>query len=248
MIRSVTFDCARPAELARFWSAATGWPMDPEPDPGEAGVQAPPPIPGLLFLPVTEPKTGQNRVHLDLRTTSAADQVATVNRLRGLGAVPADIGQGDVPWVVLADPEGNEFCVLEPRDLYRDAGPVAAIVVHCTDPVPLARFWSGASGWLPLRSGDQWASLRLPERTGPHLEFLHGAAPKQVKNRIHFDLSPTGRGRDAEVERLLGLGAAVLADRRNPDGTGWVVMADPQQNEFCVERSPAERAATERRS
>ena len=204
-------------------------------------MQAPPPIPGLLFVPVSEPKTGQNRVHLDLRSTSAGDQAATADRLRSLGAAPADIGQGDVPWVVLADPEGNELCVLEPRDLYHDTGPVAAIVVHCADPVPLSRFWSDASGWLPLSSGDRWASLRLPRSTGPHLEFLYRAAPKQVKNRIHFNLSPTDRTRDAEVERLLALGATVLADRRNADGTGWVVMADLQGNEFCVERSPAER-------
>ncbi len=57
----------------------------------------------------------KNRVHLDLATTSAADQADLVARLRALGAAPADIGQGDVPWPVLADPEGNEFCVLTPR-------------------------------------------------------------------------------------------------------------------------------------
>lgn len=242
MIRHLTFDCASPGELARFWSAATGWPLHPEPDPGEVVVQAPAPIPGLLFLPVPDPKTAQNRVHLDLRTASAEDQAATVARLRKLGAAPADVGQGDVPWQVLADPEGNELCVLEPRDLYHDTGPVAAIVVHCADPEPLARFWSAASGWLPLSSGEMQASLRLPGGTGPHLEFLYSATPKQVKNRIHFDLSPADRNRDAEVDRLLGLGATVLADRRITDGTGWMVMADPQGNEFCVERSPAERA------
>ena len=62
-----------------------------------------------------EPKTGKNRVHLDLASSSAADQAATVRRLLGLGATRADIGQGDVPWVVLADPEGGEFCILTPH-------------------------------------------------------------------------------------------------------------------------------------
>lgn len=69
----------------------------------------------LLFAGGPAAKTGQNRVHLDLPTRSAAHQAAEVKRLLGLGAEPADIGQRDVPWVVLADPEGSEFCVLTPR-------------------------------------------------------------------------------------------------------------------------------------
>ena len=66
---------------------------------------------------------------------------------------------------------------------------------------------------------------------------------KTVKNRVHLDLTPTDRTRDEEVERLLGIGATLVADHRRPDGTGWVVLADPEGNEFCVERSTAERAA-----
>jgi predicted enzyme related to lactoylglutathione lyase len=69
------------------------------------------------------------------------------------------------------------------------------------------------------------------------------AEGKVAKNRVHLDLQPTDRTRDEEVERLLGLGAALVADHRNPDGTGWAVLADPEGNEFCVERSHAERAA-----
>lgn len=64
-----------------------------------------------------------------------------------------------------------------------------------------------------------------------------------VKNRVHLDLQPTDRTRDEEVERLLGLGASLVSDFRNPDGTGWALMADPEGNEFCVERSVEERAA-----
>ena len=69
----------------------------------------------LVFVPVPAAKAAKNRIHLDLATESDAHQVAEVERLRGLGAVPADIGQRDVPWTVLADPEGSEFCVLSPR-------------------------------------------------------------------------------------------------------------------------------------
>jgi Glyoxalase-like domain len=66
---------------------------------------------------------------------------------------------------------------------------------------------------------------------------------KSAKNRIHLDLQPVGRTRDEEVERILALGATLVADHRRPDGTGWAVLADPEGNEFCVERSAAEKAA-----
>jgi predicted enzyme related to lactoylglutathione lyase len=62
---------------------------------------------------------------------------------------------------------------------------------------------------------------------------------KSVKNRVHIDIRP-GRSRDEEVERLLRLGASLVADHRQPDGAGWVVLADPEGNEFCVERAEAE--------
>ena len=117
-----------------FWAAALGWVVARQ-DADEVDVEPPgfdypgPAVLPLVFLTVPEPKTGKNRVHLDLASTSAEHQEALVRRVRELGATPLDIGQGDVPWVVLADPEGNEFCVLEPRPVYRDTGPVAAVVV-----------------------------------------------------------------------------------------------------------------------
>ena len=129
-------DANDPAALARFWASALGWVIADETaeevDIWPAGYQYPDPsaVP-LVFVPVPEPKTAKDRVHLDLATTSAVHQAELVSRLQDLGAAPADIGQGDVPWAVLADPEGNEFCVLEPRDIYLDTGPVAAILTDC---------------------------------------------------------------------------------------------------------------------
>jgi hypothetical protein len=73
--------------------------------------------------------------------------------------------------------------------------------------------------------------------------FIEVPDDKVVKNRVHFDLQPTDRTRDDEVEHLVGLGASVLADLRRPDGGGWVTLADPEGNEFCVLRSQAERDA-----
>lgn len=75
------------------------------------------------------------------------------------------------------------------------------------------------------------------------LLFIDVPEAKTVKNRIHLDLVPTDRTRDEEVERVLAMGATVVDDLRKPDGTGWVVLADPEGNELCILRSDAERAA-----
>jgi predicted enzyme related to lactoylglutathione lyase len=115
----VVIDAIDPARQARFWSAALGWEIAP-PEPGEVDVwpatySYPDPVAlPLVFVRVPEPKTVKNRIHLDLATTSAEQQESEVGRLIGLGAAMIDIGQGDVPWTVLADPEGSEFCVLTP--------------------------------------------------------------------------------------------------------------------------------------
>ncbi|MFI5528004.1 VOC family protein [Kitasatospora sp. NPDC051853] len=119
------------------------------------------------------------------------------------------------------------------------------ITVDCADTYALGTFWGKildcklADADFP---GDPEALLVTPNG----IEILFIAVPdgKTVKNRLHFDIQPSDRTRDEEVERLLAIGATVVADRRRPDGTGWVTMADIEGNEFCVERSAAERAAT----
>ena len=158
-----------PARLARFWAAALGWAVaDETPEEVDVwpdGFSYPDPVAlPLVFVPVPEPKTTRNRVHLDLATTSPDHQRSEVRRLLALGATHADIGQGDVPWTVLADPEGNEFCVLEPRPVYADAGPVAAVVAGCADPAALAGFWELAAGFTRVKSADGFESLRSPAR------------------------------------------------------------------------------------
>ena len=232
-------DARDPGRLARFWSALLGWEIADETpeeiDVWPAGYTYPDPVAvPIVFVPVPESKTGKNRVHLDLASRSAADQAELVSRARDLGGGPVDIGQGEVPWVVMADPEGNEFCVLEPRDAYRDTGPVAAILTDCADPAALARFWAGAAGWPVTRTEDQLVGLRSPAGVGPYLEFLRVPGGKTVKNRIHPDVAPY-RGEDpaAEVARLRAAGAA-LADVGQGDGVSWTVLADPEGNEFCV--------------
>jgi hypothetical protein len=89
--------------------------------------------------------------------------------------------------------------------------------------------------------GDEEVAITL--YADHDLLFLRVPEPKTVKNRMHLCLQPDGP-REEEVDRLLGLGATMLNDRREPDGTGWAVLADPEGNEFCVLRSAAERTAT----
>lgn len=105
----IVVDARDPVALGRWWAAALGWAVVND-DPDEFEI-APGPgtTPGMLFADVPEPKTSKNRLHFDFRPD---DQRAEVARLTGLGATEVDIGQRGVPWVVLADPEGNEFCVL----------------------------------------------------------------------------------------------------------------------------------------
>ena len=101
-----------PVTLGRWWCEALGWVVVND-DPVVFEIQPEPDrMPGILFLAVQDTKQGHNRLHIDLRPD---DQSAEVERLIGLGATRVDVGQGDVPWVVLADPEGNEFCVLGER-------------------------------------------------------------------------------------------------------------------------------------
>jgi len=231
-------DANDPSRLARFWAAALGWEVaDEEPDEMDvwpAGYSYPDPVAlPLVFVPVPEKKTGKNRVHLDLASASAGHQADLVRRLRELGATPADIGQGDVPWVVLADPEGNELCVLEPRAAYRDTGPVAAVVVDCADPGALAGFWAEATGWRCERSDGDLAALRAPGGAGPYLELLRTGAEKTAKNRIHPDVAPyRADDHGAEVIRLRQAGATP-ADVGQGD-VPWTVLADPEGNELCV--------------
>ncbi|MER7759705.1 VOC family protein [Streptomyces sp. NPDC097619] len=120
---------------------------------------------------------------------------------------------------------------------------VQNVAVDCTDAYELARFWSAALG-RPLHPeaepGDVETAVILPD--GLQLYFNQVPEPKTVKNRIHLCLRPE-TSREEEVHRLLGLGATLVADRREPDGAGWAVLADPEGNEFCVLRSEADRAA-----
>lgn len=115
--------------------------------------------------------------------------------------------------------------------------------IDCSDPYSLALFWSRVLD-TPMDPEDSPDDDETGFDIGPGQTLLFLKVPelKTVKNRLHICLEP-GQRRDAEVDRLLALGATLYDDRRNADGTGWAVMRDPEGNEFCVLRSAEERAA-----
>lgn len=126
---SIVIDSRDPAVLARWWGETLAWPLVYESDDGDEAVIAPPfaddlagSVPreqqpqGLVFVPVPEDKTVKNRLHIDLAPAPDESLQDAVDGLVARGAALADVGQQDVPWVVLTDPEGNEFCVLTPRE------------------------------------------------------------------------------------------------------------------------------------
>ncbi len=117
VLNSIVVDCADPERVAAFWSEALGWASWHDQDGDLCLSASGDPSRGdlvLLFLRVPEPKAVKNRIHLDL-SPNGCDQDGELDRLLGFGATRVDIGQGDVTWVVLADPEGNEFCLLRRR-------------------------------------------------------------------------------------------------------------------------------------
>ena len=234
-IEALCVDANDPAVLARFWAEALRWEVEVGDDP-EVYVAPTDGTPfGLLFLPVPEPKTLQNRIHLDLTTSSIDDFHATINHLVEVGANHIDIGQrpGELH-VVLADPEGNEFCVIHPDNRFL-AGCGRLGTVNCGNGTREAGyFWSAALEWPLMWDQDEETAIRPPDSAGPIISWGGPPLlPKPPKNRLHLDLAPPADGdQQAEVDRLISLGA-----RRIDIGQGdvsWVVMADPDGNEFCV--------------
>jgi predicted enzyme related to lactoylglutathione lyase len=215
----VVIDANEPSRLARFWADALGWRIVIE-EPHEVEIEGGADDVNLIFVPVPERKTAKSRVHLDLVTQN-------VDRLIALGASHVDIGQGEKAWTVLADPEGNEFCVLPQHYYAEDTGPVAAICIAADNRELLTEFWSAATGWPKVRRG-------LHSGTGPFLVFGGGVPePKRAKNRVHLDVAPPlGGDHHNEAGRLIAFGARRI-DIRQGD-VPWIVMADPEGNEFCV--------------
>ena len=185
MLTGVVIDALDIAVLERFWTEATLGRTD--------GLS-------LRFAATDQPKTGKNRLHLDL--AGGPDWPAEVERLLALGATRADIGQGDVPWDVLADPEGNEFCVLRPGHpgVLADAGLVAICLdIAEEDRAKQSAFWTLHTGWTHYESGAWGFRLRRADDSPVSLVMGPPAAVKTGRNRLRLDvLAP-----DSETGELL---------------------------------------------
>lgn len=218
----------RPETLARFWAGLLGREIA---DDGRtvlpnADVEFP-----IAFEPGATPRTGPNQVHLHLTSTSPADQQATVARAIELGASHLDVGQQpEEGHIVLADPEGNEFCVIEPGNAYL-AGCGFLAELACDGSKEVGHFWSSALGWPLVWEQDEETAIQDP-RGGAKIAW--GGPPLNPRakvNRMYLAVAPPAdEDLGAEVERLVALGAT----RLGPDGAEGspVRLADPDGNEF----------------
>ena len=244
-LESVTFDAIDPAALAQFWSDALGgWKID---SPGAGEVNLWPPVaagdsplahhPQLSFVEEGTPDEERVRIHLDLGTESVEHQQEWVSRLLLLGATPYDAGQADDSlFTVLADPEGNPFCVLDPRPEYAEPGKIASIVLAAFDAAALRDTYVAATGWTLVRDDPDFVSLQRPDGHGPLLEILTRPtmSPQTAKNRVHLDLAPSADLDQAEVVAELEALGVRQADIGQTGDESWVVLADQEDNEFCI--------------
>lgn len=229
---ALVIDANDPERLARFWSALLDREITGTDDDGVITLAA---ADGAGFAidiePTRHPKTLPNRMHFDLTSESADAQEATVARALELGASHLDVGQGaDAEHVVLQDPEGNEFCVIEPGNRFlAGCGTIGALSCDGTREVGL--FWQQALDWPLVWDQDEETAIQSPHGG---TKVTWGGPPlieKPAKNRWHFDLRPRGDQAE-EVARLEALGATRTDIGQGK--VGWVVMRDPDGNEFCV--------------
>jgi predicted enzyme related to lactoylglutathione lyase len=227
---ALCFDALDPAGLAEFWSGVLGWEQVDDPRGGVAVLPDDDTGFRLRFVPTRVAKSGPNQMHFDLTSASLADQQHTVARALALGGRHLDVGQlPEEEHVVLADPEDNEFCVVEPGNSFlADCGVIGALSSDGLQEV--GYFWSKALGWPLVWDQDEETAIRAPHG-GPKISWGGPpVAPKVGRNRLRFELVPSpGTDQQAEADRLVSLGATRI------DGD---MLADPGGNEFHVLRRP----------
>jgi predicted enzyme related to lactoylglutathione lyase len=230
---SVSFDADSIPAQARYWSEALGWSVVRVGPEGTMVAPVSEPGIAITFVQTSEKKAGKNRIHFDLASRSVGDQTQIVQRLLSQGAKHIDIGQGDVPWVVLADPEGNEFCVSPPNDQFASAGSIGAIAFDAGDPFRMGEFWSAAAGWDIVSQSENHTALRRPSGDGPFITLGPPLAGKITMNRLRFDLSPGSASDErSETDRLVAIGAERTDAGLSGLSSSW--LKDPEGNEFCV--------------
>ncbi|WP_435246667.1 VOC family protein [Streptomyces sp. NRRL F-5630] len=218
-----------PARLSRFWcDLLGGGDVGERPDGCHEFTPATNPGLPLRFRPGAAPKTAQNRQHFDLTSASPADQEDTVARALSLGARHTDVGQRpEEGHRVLADPEGNEFCVIEAGNAFlAGCGRIGALACDGTHAVGV--FWSEALGWPLVWDEGEETAIQSP---AGGTKFTWGGPPlmpRTAPDRFAPDLVPEAPGTyESEAARLQALGARLLARQ-----DGHAVLTDPDGNEF----------------
>ena len=227
-----TFPARDPERQAGFWAGLLGWDLVDDPAGGRSvtseGVGY-----RLRFVPSDVPKTVANRGHFDLTSASADDQRARVQRALELGARHIDVGQRpEEGHTVLADPEGNELCVLPAGNRFTEGCGLLGCLAS-DGSMQVGHFWSAALGWPLVWDQDEETATQSPEG-GTKISWGGPPVEPQVRpNRPHFDLVVTdGTDVQAEVARLVSLGAKPAdLDACDPS---WVTLTDPDGTEFCV--------------
>lgn len=224
-LEALEFDANDPERLAAFWAAILGRELSSTTR-----------LPGLVdtdfevqFVPERQPKpAGRHRMHFDLTSASDEEQAATVRRALELGASHLDVGQrGDEGHVVLADPEGNEFCVIESSS--RFLANTARIGGIAGEGMPeVGYFWSEVLGWPLVWDQDEETAIQSP-RGGVKITWGGPPIPAKLhRNRLRWVLRATAPAGE-EIHRLQEMGATIV----RAEGQG-VELADPEGNEFTI--------------
>ncbi|CAN7445568.1 VOC family protein [Knoellia sp. LjRoot47] len=229
----ISIECSDPVAAGRFWAGVLGWELV-EHLSGEVHAL---PHDGTAYRIVLRegdtPKVGQNRIHFDLTSSSDAAMAATVARALELGGQHIDIGQTeDDGHVVLADPEGNELCVIEPGNGFlADTGVIGGI--NCDGSRKLGLFWSEFLGWPLVWDQDEETAIQSP--TGGSKITWSGPPlmPRLGRDRFHLEVAVSDTDLDAELDRLVALGASLQPGSSGLDGA-VVVVIDPDGNEVHV--------------
>ena len=228
---AVTYDGRDPARLAQFWAGMLG--REIVEHAGGALLPGGDTQLGLRFAPSLRETAGPNRMHLHLTSTSLADQQSTVEAALKLGATHLDVGQRpEEGHIVLADPENNPFCVIEPDNAFL-AGCGFLGELACDGTREVGLFWSAALGWPLVWDENQETAVQSP-RGGTKVAWGGPpVAPKEGTNPQRFDLAPAHGDQEAEADRLVSVGARRLGT--GPDSA--VELADPDGNEFSLRKA-----------
>jgi len=230
-LEAITLEVGDAGAAAAFWAGLLG--RETISEPGGALVPGTDTQVGLRFVTSHTEQVGERRLHLHLTSTSLEDQQATVETALRLGGRHLDVGQSpDEPFVVLADPGGNELCVIEPGNNFL-AGTGHLGEVTCDGTRDVGLFWSEALGWPLVWDENEETAVQSPYGGTKVSWGGPPVAPRHGRNRQRLDLVADDPG--SEAERLVGLGATLLVGPDDGPEDGWE-LADPDGNEFGVRR------------